>query len=134
MPRVSAGNAKILAHSLQQLLAEPGWAFSHGLQRLGLAQRWLTAHRSCSAGTASPLPSPALALPALQEEAKLKCQELQRALRTVGSGGSVGEGGEPRLEMTGLKLFLHSCIPRKVGGLCGAAPGAGRVEGICGSS
>lgn len=101
-----------------------GWDWPRGGSRLTGA---------ASAGTASPLPSPALALPALQEEAKLKCQELQRALRTVGSGGSVGEGGEPRLEMTGLKLFLRSCVPRKVGGLCGAAPGAGRVEGMCGS-
>lgn len=96
--------------------------FSHGLQRLGWPRggSWLPELAS--------VPPPALALPALQQEAKLKCQELKR-----GFSGSEGEGGEPQLGMAALKLFLCVCIPREGGGFCGAVPGAGSVESIYGS-
>lgn len=104
--------------------------FSHGLQRLGWPRggSWLPELASVTPPALAPVPPPALALPALQEEAKLKCQEVKRSF-----SGSQGEGGEPRLGMAALKLFLCFCIPREVGGFCGAVPGAGSVESIYGS-
>lgn len=45
---MSAENAKMLAHSLQQLLAEQVWTFSHSLQgqRLGLTKWWLMVYKT----------------------------------------------------------------------------------------
>lgn len=130
MPGVSAGNAKILAHSLQQLLAQPGRALVTACRGWGWPRggSWLPELASVPPPALAPVPPPALALPALQEEAKLKCQEAKRSF-----SGSEGEGGEPRLGMAALNLFLCFCIPRTVGGFCGAVPGAGSVESIYGS-